>query len=72
MFWNRLFVSRAELARIYRVSEGSARIGLFYAVRLRDLLRRYAANLREMNAHGAHLAESTARQARLARWIDKA
>ena len=72
MFWNRLFVSRAELARIYRVSEGSARIGLFYAVRLRDLLRRYAANLREMNAHGAHLAESTARQALLARWIDKA
>jgi len=70
--WKRIFVPRAELGLIYGVPEHSARINLYYAVRLRDLVRRYAASARELNASGPQLAATTARSARLARWINDA
>ena len=47
--WARIFVPRAELALIYRVPERSARLALYYAVRMRDLLRRYAASAWALN-----------------------
>lgn len=68
--WKRIFVPRAELALIYGVPEHSARINLYYAVRLRDLVRRYAASVRELKLSGEELAATTARNARLARWIN--
>ena len=70
--WKRIFVPRAELGLIYGVPEHSARINLYYAVRLRDLVRRYAASVRELNISGPQLAATTARSARLARWINDA
>ena len=70
--WNRIFVPRAELAMIYRVPESSARLALYYAVRLKDLLRRYAASAWALNVSNPQLAVATARHMRLARWINGA
>lgn len=70
--WKRIFVPRAELGLIYGVPEHSARINLYYAVRLRDLVRRYAASARELNTSGPQLTATTARSARLARWVNGA
>ncbi len=68
--WARIFVPRAELALIYRVPERSARVALYYAVRMRDLLRRYAASAWALNVSDPQLAATAARHARLARWIN--
>lgn len=70
MLWKRIFVPRAELAAIYGISEQSASTNLYYAVRLRDLVRRYAASARDLSLSGPQLAANTARNARLARWIN--
>lgn len=67
--WKRIFVPRAELALIYGVPERSARLTLYYPVRMRDLLRRYAASAWALNA-SPQIAAVAARQARLARWIN--
>ncbi len=66
----RIFVPRAELALIYGVPQGSLRIPLFYAIRVRDLLRRYAVSAWALNVSDPQLAASAARHARLARWLD--
>ncbi len=70
--WNRLFVPRAELALIYGIPEQSARIGLYYAVRLRDLVRTYAASAWAFSVLDPKLAETAARHARLSKWINEA
>ncbi len=72
ILWSRIFVPRAELALIYNVPQHSARLNFYYVLRLRDLLRRYASSVGELNACGADLAASSARNARLARWINGA
>jgi hypothetical protein len=69
MLWNRIFVPRAELSLLYGVPEHSPRIGLYYAVRLRDLLRKYAASAWALNVSDPLLAATAARHARLAKWI---
>jgi hypothetical protein len=68
--WARIFVPRPELALLYGVPESSARLALYYAVRLRDLLRRYAASAWALNVSDPKLAAAAARHARLARWIN--
>lgn len=68
--WARIFVPRTELALIYGVPERSARLSLYYAVRTRDLLRRYAASAWALNVSDPQLAAAAARHARLARWIN--
>ena len=68
--WNRIFVPRAELALIYGIPERSARINLYYAVRFWELVRRYAASARELNVSGVQIAATSARSARLAKWIN--
>lgn len=70
--WARIFVPRAELALIYGVPESSARLTLYYAVRMRDLLRRYAASAWALNVSDPQLAAAAARHARLAKWINDA
>lgn len=68
--WRRTFIPRGELALLYGVAENSPRLGLFYAVRLRDLVRRYAsAGWRLMYADTA-VKLAAARHARLARWLN--
>ena len=67
--WKRIFVPRAELALIYGVPESSPRLALYYPVRMRDLLRRYAASAWALNVSDPQLAAVAARQARLERWI---
>jgi hypothetical protein len=69
MLWKRVFVPRAELALLYGVPEHSPRLGLYYAVRLRDLIRRYAAGAWALNVSDPALAAMAARHARLAKWI---
>ncbi len=71
MLWKRIFVPRADLAAIYGVPERSARTSLYYAVRLRDLVRRYAASARDLKLSGPQLKANTARNARLARWLNE-
>ena len=44
LLWKRVFVPRAELSLLYGVPEHSPRLDLYYAVRLRDLFRKYAAS----------------------------
>ena len=68
----RVFIPRAELALIYGVPEHSARLACYYAVRVADLLRRYAAGAWALNVSDPELAAAAARQARLARWVDGA
>ncbi len=70
--WARIFVPRAELALIYGVPERSARLALYYVVRMRDLLRRYAASAWALNVSDPQLEAAAARHARLARWINGA
>lgn len=70
--WSRLFVPRAELASIYGIPQHSARIALYYAVRLRDLVRTYAASAWAFSVSDPQLAATAARQARLAKWITAA
>ena len=72
MAWNRLFVPRAELALIYGIPERSARVALYYAIRLRDLVRTYAASAWAFSVSDPRLAATAARHARLARWINDA
>lgn len=67
--WARIFVPRAELALRYGVPERSARLSLYYAVRMRDLLRKYAASAWALNVSDPELAAAAARHARLAKWI---
>jgi hypothetical protein len=69
MLWKRVFVPHAELARLYGLPAQSVWINLYYAVRLRDLVLRYAASARELNASGPQIAASAERHARLAKWI---
>jgi hypothetical protein len=67
--WNRILVPRAELSLLYGVPEHSPRIGLYYAVRLRDLVRKYAAGAWALNVADTRLVAVAARHARLARWV---
>jgi hypothetical protein len=60
------------LALLYGVPESSVRLSLYYAVRIGDLLRRYAAGAWALNVADPQLAATAARQARLARWINGA
>jgi hypothetical protein len=72
LMWRRLFVPRAELALLYGVSQKSPRLPLYYAVRLRDLARRYAVGAWALNVGDPALAEVAARHLRLQRWISGA
>ena len=72
ILWRRIFVSRSELGLIYGVPERAARINFYYAVRLRDLVRRYAASARELDLSAPLRAATAARHARLAKWINDA
>jgi len=70
--WARIFVPRAELALIYGVPQSSARLAFYYPVRMRDLLRRYAASAWALSVSDPELAATAARHARLAKWINDA
>lgn len=67
--WKRVFVPRAELALIYGVPEHSPRIIPYYLVRLRDLIRKYAASAWALSVSDPHLSAIAARHVRLAKWI---
>jgi hypothetical protein len=69
MLWKRIFVPRAELSLLYGVPQRAPHLGLYYAVRLRDLLRKYAAGAWALNVSDPRLAAIAARHARLARWM---
>ena len=68
----RVFVPRAELALLYGIPQRSLRLPLFYAVRLRDLLRRYAAGAWDLQRPDTELAAAAARRGRLTKWISGA
>jgi hypothetical protein len=67
--WGRVFVSRAELAMRYGVPRRSPRLGLYYAVRVKDLLCRYTASAWALSVSDPELAAAAARHLRLAKWI---
>jgi hypothetical protein len=69
LFWHRVFMPRAELALKYGVSEHSPRLSLYYAVRLNDLLRQYAARAWTIHFSNPQFREAVARHARLAHWL---
>jgi len=69
IFWGRVFMPRAELALKYGVPEGSPRLNLYYAVRLRDLVRQYAARAWTTQVSDPQFRETVARHERLAGWI---
>jgi len=71
-FWARIFVSRAELATIYRMPQSSVRLSFYYAVRIGDLLRKYAGSAWALKVSNPELAAVATRHARLARWINDA
>jgi hypothetical protein len=65
----RVLVSRAELSLLYGVPEHSPWIVLYYAVRLRDLVRKYSTGAWALNISDPRLVAVAARHARLARWM---
>ena len=67
----RIFPGRAELALLYGIPEASRRLPLYYIVRLRDLLRRYAAGAWALLFSDPALAAAARRHARLLEWIDE-
>ncbi len=69
IIWTRIFLPRAELARIYGIPGQSLQMPLLYARRLLDLLRSYWRNLWAIGASDPRLAASVARNTRLAKWI---
>jgi hypothetical protein len=69
LLWRRVFLPRGELALLYGVPADSSRLPLYYALRLRDLLRRYAAGVWALIAGDPAVAKTAARHARLQRWI---
>ena len=69
ILWKRIFVPRSELSLLYGVPKHSPRIGLYYAVRLRDLFRKYAASAWALNLSEPRLTAIASRRARLARWV---
>lgn len=69
MLWQRIFVPRAELALLYGIPEHSRRLDLYYAVRLRDLIHRYAAGAWALNVTNPGLSAIAARHVRLKKWI---
>jgi hypothetical protein len=69
LLWRRVFMPRAELALKYGVAERSPRLPLYYALRLRDLVRRYAARAWTIHFSDPQLREAVARRARLAAWL---
>lgn len=69
LLWQRVFMPRAELALKYGVPLGSPRLFLYYAVRLRDLVRQYAARAWAIQASGPEARDAFARHARLMRWL---
>lgn len=69
LLWRRLFPPRAELSLLYGVAHDSPRLPFYYAVRMRDLARRYAAGAGALIARDPALAAVAARHARLQRWI---
>ena len=71
LLWRRVFLPRAELALLYGVPAESARLPLYYALRLRDLLQRYTAGAWALTAGDPAVAETAARHARLQRWISE-
>ena len=67
--WRRVFVAPAELALLYGIPERSLRLPLWYAVRLRDLLRKYMRSVWAMEIADPRIAALAARQVRLAKWV---
>ena len=67
--WRRLFVSRAELALAYGIPVRSPALPLWYALRLRDLVRKYAVSAWTMTVADPRLTAAAARHVRLARWV---
>lgn len=72
MLARRIFVSRAELALAYGLSQEARSLPLFYFTRVRDLTRRYAADAWAMRAPNRRVVEALARGARLAAWAQEA
>jgi len=72
IFWHRVFMPRAELALKYGVPEDSLRLSLYYAVRLRDLVRQYAARAWTIHVSDPQFRDTVARHERLAAWIARA
>ena len=68
LFWRRVFMPRSELALLYGVPLHSPRLLLYYAVRLRDLLRQYAARAWSIQVSDPNLRASLERHARLRSW----
>ena len=69
---SRIFISRSELALIHGVPASSARLPIFYAIRIGEVLLRYARSLWALKIADPRLAASAARHARLDRWINQA
>jgi hypothetical protein len=69
LLWGRLFVPRAELALLYGVPEDSPTLPFYYALRLRDLVRRYATGMWALGIGNPAAAAAARRHSRLRRWI---
>lgn len=67
--WRRVFVSRGELALLYGIPQRSPRLLVYYAVRIRDLVVRYAGAARALVAGDPGVRDEAARHARLASWV---
>lgn len=73
LVWKRIFIPRAELALLYGISVRSPRLILCYALRIRDLFRRYTSMVWAFRVsdptRGALATEYAIRHERLVRWV---
>lgn len=71
LLFRRIFPARTELALVYGIPQGSRCLPLYYVVRLRDLIRRYAAGAWALMFSDQALAEAATRHSLLLEWINE-
>jgi hypothetical protein len=68
LFWQRVFLSREEMAAKYPASRGSRYFGLYFLLRIRDVIRAFGAY--NLERHLPVIRDPRrARKAALANWL---
>ena len=66
--WERVFLSRDEMAEVYPASRNSRHLSYFYMLRLRDVIRTFSANVRRRGSSTAG-SRGQDRNAALVNWL---
>jgi hypothetical protein len=68
LLWQRVFISREEMARVYPASRGSRFLGRYYALRLRDAIRDRGATAMKL-ARSSEYTQEESENGTVANWL---